>query len=282
MLSTLQIESFRRDGYLAVRQVIDPQILAELREASDALLDESRRVRESNEVFDLESDHSAENPRLRRISHPVVMREVFHQTGTSDAVLDCVEALIGPDIKFHHSKLNWKTGGGGVEIGWHQDAAFFPHTNFDLVACGIALDDSTTENGCLLVLPGTHRLPVLNHRTEDREFVGMVTETDRIDPDTAVPVELKAGDMSIHHIGVVHGSHRNTSDRPRRLLIFQYAAADAMALDWRVPANELSNRVVRGKPATHARLDGAMRIPLRGDIGSTRSLFDRQQAARTK
>jgi phytanoyl-CoA hydroxylase len=272
MLSQEQVEQFRQNGYVAVRDVVSSETLQRLREAAGEMLEESRRLSES-----LEPDHCFEHPRLRQIRHPVAERPIFWEVATSDTVLGGVEAIIGHDIKFHHSKMNMKVDRGGTEIGWHQDFAFFPHTNFDLVACGLALDDSTVENGCLLVAPGTHRIGLLNHRDENGEFIGKITsDADRFDAEKAVAVELRAGDMSIHHVAVVHGSLQNQSSRSRRLLVFQYAACDAIQLDKRPPANAFSERVVRGQAPSHARLAGSMVLPLRGDLCGARSLFDRQ------
>ena len=273
-------ERFEKDGFTVIRNAITPQMLDALRRTTDELIDRSRQLTRSDDSFDLEPDHSAERPRLRRINHPVVQAPIFWELASSGAILDIIEQLIGPDIKFHHSKLNTKVGGGGTEIGWHQDFAFFPHTNDDLVACGIALDNSTTENGCLLVVPGTHRIGLLNHRLPNDEFVGKITDSPdgRFDPDKAVPVELKAGDMSIHHAMVVHGSLQNNSPKSRRLLIYQYAATDAIQLDRRPLANEYAERVLRGKPLTHARLAGPVTLRLRGAVKG-KSLFDAQKVA---
>lgn len=279
MLTHMDIEQFRTNGYLAIRQAISPKLLEELRATTDAFVAQSRNHTVTNDVFDLEPDHSAQNPRLRRLKDPVKQSPIYWQTATSDAVLGCVKSLIGPNIKFHHSKLNMKTEKGGAMVGWHQDYAFFPHTNFDLVACGIALDDCTLENGCLLVVPGTHRIGVLSHRSSNGEFVGSISPgTDSFDASKAVPVELRAGDMSIHHACVVHGSSQNNSVKQRRLLIFQYAAADAIALDRTPLTNEYSERVISGEPALFARLEGAISIPLRGNPRGARSIFESQRA----
>ena len=86
------------------------------------------------------------------------------------------------------------------------------------------LDPSTAENGCLLVIPGSHKWPVLDHRDEAREFVGSITEP--IDPEgleRAQKIELEPGDISFHHAAIVHGSTQNNSPDPRRLFISQYA-----------------------------------------------------------
>ncbi|MCH2597379.1 MAG: phytanoyl-CoA dioxygenase family protein [Pirellulales bacterium] len=279
MLTKKQVDSFHQDGFLAVRQVLPADMLHRLQETADQLQEESRQATETNGVFDLEPDHSYENPRLRRISNPVAVRPAFWEVATCQPVLDCVAALIGENVKFHHSKLNMKTSKGGSKVGWHQDFAFFPHTNFDLVACGMPLDPSTAENGCLIVIPGSHKWPILDHRDEQREFVGSITED--IDPaklERAQKLELDPGDISFHHSAIIHGSTQNDSADPRRLFICQYAACDAIALDHRPLTNEFSERVVRGDPATHARLAGSISLPLRGDVGEARSLFDRQKA----
>ena len=95
------------------------------------------------------------------------------------------------------------------------------------LAVGIAIDPMTQENGCLLVLPGTHRGRIFDHH-QDGHFAGAVTEPG-FSPDGAVPLEVGAGGISLHHARVLHGSVPNTSPDPRRLLLFQYCALDAGA-----------------------------------------------------
>lgn len=276
MITAEQAQQFHEQGYLAVRGVVDTEQLERLRDAVNSLQERSRSVGpEGDEVFDVAPGHGPDSPRVNRINHPVMVDELFARLAISDRVLDAVSALIGEDIKFHHSKLNMKTS-GGTEIGWHQDFAFFPHTNSDLIACGIALDDADRSNGCLLVVPGTHREGMLNHFDGRGEFVGKISDpTEAFDRD-AVPVELKAGDMSVHHCKVVHGSLQNDSERSRRLFICQYAASDAIPLDHRPPVNEFSDKVLRGGPATHARLEGPQTLALRGSVCPDSSIFKRQ------
>jgi hypothetical protein len=277
MLSTDDVRNFERDGFLIVRGAIDRATLAELQRVTDALIDRTRTLTEGDEHFELEAGHSAATPRLRRIAHPVALDEVYWRVASSPRLVGAMTALFGPHIKFHHSKLNTKVGGGGAKIGWHQDFAFFPHTNYDLAACGIALDPSTLANGCLLVVPGSHRGPLLNHRRADGSFSGAITDGEF--SSQAVPVELQPGDMSIHHAMLIHGSAQNDSTLPRRLLIYQYAACDAIALDYRAPANRYSQHVLAGEAAREARLAGPVTLPLRGEIKKNSSLFKLQQAA---
>jgi phytanoyl-CoA hydroxylase len=124
------------------------------------------------------------------------------------------------------------------------------------------MDDSTLENGCLMVLPGTHRGPILDHH-QDGVFVGAVTEPG-FRPDGAVPILLKAGGISIHHARLLHGSAPNLSPRARRLLLFQYCAADAWSLlPGDKPWETYAASVLQGSPVSQPRLAPVpVRLPL--------------------
>src|SRR4029453_4231804 len=88
-------------------------------------------------------------------------------------LLDIVGALVGPEIRYQGSKLNMKSAEYGSAVEWHQDFSFYPHTNDDLLAVGIAVDNCLPENGCMLMIPGSHRWPILDHH-QDGVFVGAV------------------------------------------------------------------------------------------------------------
>jgi ectoine hydroxylase-related dioxygenase (phytanoyl-CoA dioxygenase family) len=191
-------------------------------------------------------------------------------------LLDIVEALIGPNIRWHHTKLNAKAPGGGRQVEWHTDWGYYPHTNSDLLEIGVALDPITERNGGLRILAGSHTGPVWDHYEGD-DFVGAVAPGS-FDMDATVPIDLEIGDISLHHVRALHGSAPNLSDRPRRLLLQGYAAADAWPLmanhqpaDW-PPWDE---RMLRGNPTRDARLDGSpVRIPL--PLTRALGLFDTQ------
>ena len=123
-----------------------------------------------------------------------------------------------------------KAAGYGAAVEWHQDWAFYPHTNDDLCAVGVMMDDCAIENGPLLCVPGSHKGPVFDHHS-DGYFCGAIDpETPGLALETAKPCIGPAGSISIHHARTIHGSALNTSDKMRRLLLFQYRAADAWPL----------------------------------------------------
>jgi ectoine hydroxylase-related dioxygenase (phytanoyl-CoA dioxygenase family) len=254
MLTVGQIEQYRRDGYLAVPQVLSRAQLAAALAVVDEFVERSRDMAKDDSTFVLEPSHTRDSPRLARINQPVNVHPIFDQIMRSSEVLERVADLIGPDIRYHHSKLNMKTAGVGSPVEWHQDFVFFPHTNDDVLAVGIALDDCTPDNGCLLVIPGSHRGPILDHH-QDGVFVGGVpSDLPEVSMDKSVAVIVPAGGMSIHHSRTLHASAPNRSNRPRRLLLIEYAAADAWPIGVDIKLDDFHARIVRGQPTRKARL----------------------------
>jgi hypothetical protein len=120
--------------------------------------------------------------------------------------------------------------GFGAAVEWHQDWAFYPHTNDDLAAVGVMMDDMGLENGPLMIIPGAHKGPILDHHF-DGKFCGAMDPARReVDYAAAVPLTGRAGSITIHHVRAVHGSAPNLSNKERRLLLFQFRAADAWPL----------------------------------------------------
>ncbi|MCS6779166.1 MAG: phytanoyl-CoA dioxygenase family protein [Geminicoccaceae bacterium] len=231
MISDAQVERYRRDGFIVVENVLSPAEVAELRAVTDALVEKAREVRTHDEVYDLEDSHTPEEPRVRRIKTPHKVHPAFERVMRHPNILAILQKLVAPAIRFDTSKLNMKAAGYGAAVEWHQDWAFYPHTNDDLAAVGVFMDDVALENGPLLCIPGTHKGPIFDHHDEEGYFCGaMDPERREVDYDAAVPCVGPAGSISIHHARTVHGSAVNTSNRPRRLLLFQYRAADAWPL----------------------------------------------------
>jgi ectoine hydroxylase-related dioxygenase (phytanoyl-CoA dioxygenase family) len=276
MLTPDQIQFYREQGYLGVENVLSAAEVKELQQVTDDFVEKSRAVTANDSVFDLEPSHTPDNPSLRRLKDPIKQHAVYRQTLSHPKILAIVSQLIGPALTCDGNKLNLKLAEVGSPVEWHQDWAFYPHTNDDLLAVGVAMDDSTLDNGCLLVLPGTHRGPLLDHH-QDGVFIGAITDP-AFRPDGAVPITLKAGGISIHHARTLHGSAPNRSKRTRRLLLFQYCAADAWPLlpgdqPWETYAASL----VQGAPVNVPRLaDVPVRLPLPGPKHSG-SIYENQR-----
>jgi len=278
-LTKAEIEQYRELGYLVVPGVFDAELLAEIRRAVDAIIADAGKVTTHTEVYDLEESHTPEQPRVRRIKTPHKHFPFFAELTRNPRITGVLAQLIGPDLRLHGAKLNMKSAGYGAAVEWHQDWAFYPHTNDDVLATGVYLDDCGMENGPLLVVPGTHKGPVYDHHA-DGYFVGaMAPEIEGLDYAEAVALTGKAGSMTIHHARLVHGSALNTSSKPRRLLLHEYTAADAWPLMGVANFEEFNGRIVLGKPTIEPRLTGVpVRMPL-PPAPFQGSIYENQRAA---
>ncbi|MEO0503608.1 MAG: phytanoyl-CoA dioxygenase family protein, partial [Pseudomonadota bacterium] len=141
-----------------------------------------------------------------------------------------------------------------------------PHTNDDILAIGICIDDMADENGPLMVFPGSHRGPVYDHHV-DGVFAGAMVPADNgLNTNDAVPLTGPAGSISIHHGRIVHGSALNRSDRPRRILFYEMMAADAFPIMGSMTRwdgiEDYNDRMLCGTPTLQPRLkDIPIRIP---------------------
>jgi ectoine hydroxylase-related dioxygenase (phytanoyl-CoA dioxygenase family) len=276
-----QIASYRRDGYLAVRRVIDAERVQTLRRLTEAFVERSRGLDGSDAVFDLDPRHTAAAPIVRRIKNPADHDPLYAWVALESPVLDIVAELLGPSIRFHHSKLNLKGGHVGAPVEVHQDAAFYPHSNDDVLAVGLLLDDATAENGAMSVLPGSHHGPIYTHYDAQGRFVGGMRADDiaRLDRRNAVLLALPAGSIHIHHYRLVHWSAPNTSPADRRLLINAYAAADAVPLAADPTGSPRYGQLVRGTyPSVARRTAGDMPMPPDFSRGYT-SIYELQRDA---
>ncbi len=260
MLTQKQVDFYHENGYIGVESVLSTQDIIDLRRVTDEFVEKSREVTEHTDVFDLEPGHSSESPRVRRIKNPAAQHIVYDQVRCYEPIIDIVEQLVGPGVRSMGSKLNMKYPDFGSPVEWHQDWAFYPHTNDDVLAVGVAIDDMSIENGGLMVIPGSHTGPIYDHH-QDGRFAGAVTDPN-FTPDGAVPITVKAGGISIHHVRTLHGSAPNTSSTPRRLLLAAYTAVDAWPLsggDW----DGLSANVLRGELTNQVRMiDAPVRMSL--------------------
>jgi phytanoyl-CoA hydroxylase len=228
MISEQDIAFYREHGYLVVTNVLSADEVADLRRVTEEFVENARARTAHDEIYDLEDSHSAAEPRVRRIKTPHQWHESYARVVAHPDILAVLKQLWGPAIRFDVSKLNLKAAGYGAPVEWHQDWAFYPHTNDDLAAVGIMLDDVDETNGPLMVIPGSHTGPILDHHDDQGYFCGAIDPArGELDLDEAVKLTGPAGSITIHHARTIHGSATNTSGRPRRLLLHQYRAADA-------------------------------------------------------
>lgn len=280
-LSRDQIDFFWENGYLVVEAAVEADLLRSLQDDFAAWVEESRGHGEAygetingRPRFDLEPGRSAAAPALRRVNAPVEVSKAYYAAMAESRMTDCVAELIGPDVKFHHSKINSKLPGGHTEVKWHQDFLFTPHSNDDVVTALLMVDEVTEKNGPLEVLPGSHRGP-LHGLWHGGVFTGAVEDTVAADcAPAAVVCTGSAGSVCLMHTRLLHGSAPNRSAKPRTLFISVYSAADALPLSPNPMPNEFEGRIVRGSPSPRVRsIAFEMELP---QLPTTASFFDQQ------
>jgi phytanoyl-CoA hydroxylase len=266
MLTADQIRQYQVDGYLLVPDVLDAATLQELRDVTDQIVATAAGLTGHTDILDLEPSHTPEQPRVRRIKRPYLAHPFYWRLAGHAAIMAALTPLIGEHIRMRPAgKVNIKAAGYGSAVEWHQDWAFYPHTNQDVLAVGILLDDMDADNGPVMMLPGSHRGTVYDHHANGA-FCGAIDTADAgLDVSAAREIHGAAGSITIHHARLVHGSAINTSSRPRRVLFFEYAAVDAWPLAGVESLNleEFNSRIVSGKPTLSPRLENVpVRIPL--------------------
>jgi phytanoyl-CoA hydroxylase len=264
MLTPAQIAEYNEVGAIVVPGILGAEELARLRRVTDGFVERARAVTAHNDVYDLEDSHTPAQPRVRRIKAPHLNDPAYAALVRHPGIVAVLRDLWGPNIRFDTAKLNMKSAGFGAAVEWHQDWAFYPHTNDDLAAVGVMMDDMALENGPLMIMPGSHKGPVYDHHANGRFCGAMDPEACGVDFSKAVPLTGPAGSITVHHVRAIHGSAPNTSNRDRRLLLFQFRAADAWPLMHR-PAKweDWEALMVAGASTLEPRLTAVpVRLPL--------------------
>jgi phytanoyl-CoA hydroxylase len=229
---TEQKTQYDEEGYLVFPELLDAIELAQLRAALAEVLHEADGLTESNDKFSIVPSDDGSSHVVRRIFSPIAHHQAFYDLVFNPRIVDVVENLIGPDIQLHHTKLNLKPPSKDARFEWHQDYPFFPHTNFDLLAVMIMLDDSTEDNGCLKIIPGSHKWGPRNHLfARDGAFSSQLEDRSVLeDASRWKTVPVPAGGMELHHCNMLHSSGPNRGVRPRSAIVIQYRAADNVQL----------------------------------------------------
>ena len=284
MLSPEQVDAFWRDGVVVAEDAVTAEQLAALRAVFDGWVEESRAHAEDygetvdgRARFDLQPGHSPETPGLRRVQSPEEVSDVYAGVMREAATVDMVADLIGPNLRFHHGKVNSKLPGTATQVKFHQDFPFQPMSNDDIITCLLFLDDVTLENGPLEVVPGSHLGPLYSHWHAGR-FTGAVADDVTAEvAQKAVPCTGKAGSVCLMHSSLLHGSAPNLSDGPRTLYITTYYAEDAVELSPNALPSTLTHELVRGEVTGRIRCSSyEMQLP---EIPEGTSFFAQQEAA---
>jgi ectoine hydroxylase-related dioxygenase (phytanoyl-CoA dioxygenase family) len=200
-------EQYDRDGYAIFHNVLDAELVQEASNHIDWLL--------------------ARHPELRpeQLWHTLVPGDPFWvRLISDDRLLDIGELFLGPNIALFASHYISKPPYEGLPVLWHQDGSYWPLDPMEVVTLWLAIDDSLVENGCMRVIPGSQSvaLQAMHENTEVTSVLNSEIDPALVDESKAVDFVLKAGDVSVHHPNIIHGSNANNSPRRRAGLTIRY------------------------------------------------------------
>jgi ectoine hydroxylase len=279
-LSQEQREFFFENGFVAAEGLVGDEWLDRLRARSDEFIDRSRQYSESNKEYDLSPDHTSDKPYVRRLRAPVDRHPDFWKFAQDSVFTEVAADLVGPDVKFHSCKVNYKHPGGGEVVKWHQDIPAWPHTNFSPVTLGVYFHDVGEAEGPLACIPGSHKGELYSHFHEDRTWSGYLSKDDllKAKPENAMNLTGKAGTIIAINCRTIHGSMDNKTDRERPLLLYVYSSADAFTWMPSPTPTTKSGEIVRGKAAQFVHMDPhAIEVPPNWDKEGYGSIFASQR-----
>ena len=279
-LTETQVTDFWRDGYVLMDGAVSTGQLAALRGAVAGWVEESRdhdgpwgTTMDGRGRFDVQPGHSAEYPALRRVASPQEVCDVHLRIMRDSLLVDAAAQLVGPNLVVNNVKTNCKQPGVGTTVRFHQDFAYEAHSNDDMLAALLFVDDVTLDNGPLEVVPGTHRGPIFDH-WQDGVFTGTIADRDLAGLGEPVACFGPAGSACLMHTRLVHGSAANLAEHPRTLAIFSYRSEDSRILHPNHLPSIYEGEVVRGVATGRVRTS-SYEMAL-GEKPTTASFFDQQ------
>lgn len=222
MIKAQDVDFYNEQGYLLVKGVFNKEEVEEMRGAVGRIIDRAAKANQ---------DHNAQwqgdflpAEELKKLVLKGFHDVHYHDSSFMRAVIhpkmaEVLSQIIGPNVQLHHTKMLVKPPENGAAFPMHQDAPYFPHELHTMLAASVHLDDANVENGCLHVIPGSHKQGTLphigRHYLNAKEYpVSMGT-----------PCVAEAGDVLFFNYLTIHGSPANLSDRTRRNVLFQYRSA---------------------------------------------------------
>ena len=218
-LSKEQCLQFERDGYFFPLRVLEDN---EVQRYLDRYLDYHQQHRERIQKMPVKDRYAV-------LSELHFVLRWVHELVARSTILDAVESVLGPDILVWNTSWFTKMPGDKTYVSWHQDGTYWKMSPTKIVTAWVALSSSTPSNGCMRVVPGTHKQPALPHRETydpDNALSRGQDVAAEVDEDQAVDLCLQPGEMSLHHLWTVHGSKANMSTIPRIGLAIRYVAAE--------------------------------------------------------
>jgi ectoine hydroxylase-related dioxygenase (phytanoyl-CoA dioxygenase family) len=218
-LNDEELRSYQENGYLVIKGVIQPDGVKQMQDECMTAWNKEKESFDPNKSW-------LQNSLLVNIHHQAPAVRDYYFEGP---LVEVASQIIGPNVKGATSQLTFKMKGNTNPFGWHQDNGYGELEPYNAITTLTALDDTDRGNGCLWLIPGSHKqgqIKVKQDKEQKKSQSEIIVEAD---DDLAIPMEMKAGDALIFNCWMLHKSDGNYStDRDRRILFLRYADADAV------------------------------------------------------
>jgi ectoine hydroxylase-related dioxygenase (phytanoyl-CoA dioxygenase family) len=238
-----EINFFKKHGYLVKKNLLSIKQINKINKiVKNIVLDEKKKkskikdqggTQSYNNYHFVYASNSFKNKEILRLNNPQNRHRAFFDLSRNKRIISIVKDLLGGTVRFHLGKLNFKLPNKkkGSEIAWHQDWAFYPHTNDDLITVGIYLEDCVEKNGPLRIISNSHKERLYSHHNKENYFVGKIdTKKNKLNLKKSISLTGSAGTVVFFHCRSVHGSGHNEMNTSRPLILFGYRASDAWPL----------------------------------------------------
>ena len=222
-LSPEKIDFFKNNGYLDVGPVLTSKELDEARTAYDGIFQAEEKPESYRNLGQKEGEELSAGAVLQIIDmhrlHPI-----FHTIIHKPLVLDIIESLMGhSEINLYHDQALYKPALNGDIVPWHQDNGYWKLDPPEAMSIWIALDDADEENGCMWVVPGSHKSGEAGHQRAGQYVAQLKADADE---SLAAAVPISAGSAMIHHCQTLHMTKPNLSPRQRRAWVIHFIPAN--------------------------------------------------------
>ncbi|MCD9189226.1 MAG: phytanoyl-CoA dioxygenase family protein [Pyrinomonadaceae bacterium] len=212
-----QIVFFRENGFLILRGLLEPEDVNNMKEAVLRIIDGfDDGIRSRSNVQRLKNRVTVQIQQLYQ-ANPLIAEFIKHpKLGEIASVL----MNDTPEVRLWHDQVIYKPAKTGGPVAWHQDYFYWQHTDApDMVTAWCALSEVTEENGCMYVVPGSHRFGMLENRyladDHELEYIFACLPEEAKNRSVKIPLILEPGDVTFHHPLLIHGSYNNDSDKDR-------------------------------------------------------------------
>jgi hypothetical protein len=214
---------FHEQGYAAVGPVLTPDELEALRSAYDRIFHGEVKPSSYRNLGQREGEEVSPGAVLQIIDMHA-LDDAFRNILYKEDLLDLAEAFVdSPSVSLYHDQALYKPALNGDVVPWHQDNGYWRLDPPKAASCWIALDDADQENGCMWVIPGSHRAGEVGHQRAGQYVSQLKADADE---KLAVPVPLPAGSAMFHHCRTLHHTKPNLSPRQRRAWVIHFMPAD--------------------------------------------------------